>query len=276
MIKVLCSTGALITRYNGRDPRLLHKLISRIESDGFEFMIYPSWDEKLPEVVGTMRRLIADDGAFIPVIHMDKRIGELLSEGGEANVLEARSRYSRCCDIACELGAKLLVLHLWGGPASDHHIDRNIAELPGFMEEAGSKGLELTVENVICGVSTPLAHIRRIMDELPGARFTIDTKMAEFHRELPETLAEEALWQGRVSHLHVNDYAGGYRDFTDLRVRHIGEGHVDFTPFYSRVKQSGYAGFATVESTSVLPDGTVDLPRLNNSLRKVREGLNGE
>ena len=138
MIKVLCSTGALITRYNGRDPRLLHSLLPHIGADGFEFMIYPSWDEKLPEVVGTMRRLIADDGVFIPVLHMDKRIGELLSEGGEANVLEARYRFSRCCDIACELGAKLLVLHLWGGPASDHPIERRSS--PASLRRRGRRG----------------------------------------------------------------------------------------------------------------------------------------
>ena len=114
------------------------------------------------------------------------------------------------------------------------------------------------------------------MAELPEARFTIDTKMAEFHRELPETLACGELWQGRAAHLHVNDYAGGFRDFKDLRVMHFGEGHVDFAPFFRRVRESGYTGFATVESTSVRPDGTVDFDRLNNSLKKVREGLNGE
>lgn len=273
MIKVLCSTGALITRYNGRDPRLLKGIIPRIEADGFEFMIYPAWDEKLPEVTKTMRRLIRDDGAFIPVIHMDKRIGELLSEGEEEGVKEARLRFSRCCDIACELGASLLVLHLWGGAASDHHIERNLAELPAFIREAEGLGLQLTVENVICGGKTPLAHMKRIMEELPEARFTVDTKMAEFHRELPATLACDELWQGRVKHLHVNDYAGGLRDFSDLRVMHYGEGHVDFAPFFKKVKESGYEGYATVESTSVRQDGTVDFGRLNASLGAVRKGL---
>ena len=273
MIKVLCSTGALITRFNGRDPRLIKGFLPRIEADGLEFMIYPAWDEKLPEVTKTMRRLIRDDGAFIPVLHMDKRIGELLSEGEEKGVREARLRFSRCCDIACELSAKLLVLHLWGGPASDRHIERNLAELPAFMEEAEALGLQLTVENVICGGKTPLVHIKRIMEALPAARFTIDTKMAEFHRELPATIACDELWQGRVKHLHVNDYAGGERDFKDLRVMHFGEGHVDFAPFFDKVKESGYEGFATVESTSVLPDGTVDFERLNASLNAVRKGL---
>lgn len=275
MIKVLCSTGALITRYNGRDPRLLRGLVPHIEADGFEFMVYPSWDEKLPEVRRTMLALVRE-GVSIPVVHADKRIGELLSLGSAEEFAEADFRMRNSLDIARELGAGTVVLHLWGGAASDHHIERNIAKLPEYIGWAGERGLLLTVENVVCGKSTPLEHVRRIMREYPEALFTIDTKMAEFHRELPATIAEEALWQGRVRHLHVNDYAGGVRDFKDLRVMHIGEGHVDFAPFFRRVRESGYEGYATVESTSSLPDGSIAFEKLNRSLRLVREGLNGE
>ena len=274
MVKaVLCSTGALITRYNGRDPRLLKELLPHIEADGLEFMIYPSWDDKLDEVRGVMRALVAESGAFIPVVHADKRIGELLSLGSNEDIEEAKMRFVRGCGIARELGAGLMVLHLWGGPASDHHIETNLSVLGDYIGIAAGYGLELTVENVICAAETPLTHMKRIMREFPEARFTIDTKMAEFHLELPATVACDELWSGRTSHIHVNDYAGGYMDFSDLRVRHIGEGHVDFAPFFERVLSSGYEGFATVESTSVLPDGSIDFERLNRSLGDVRSAL---
>lgn len=276
MIKgVLCSSGALITRFNGRDPALLRSILPGIEADGLEFMIYPSWDDKLPYIRGVMRSLAAD-GVFIPVVHADKRIGELLSLGSDAELEEAGERFERNCEIAAELSASLMVLHLWGGPASDRDIDRNLSVLSGYIGLARSYGILLTVENVICANSSPLDIMRRIMPEFPDCRFTIDTKMAEFHRELPETTADESLWQGRVSHLHVNDYAGGLKDFGDLRVMHIGEGHVDFEPFFRRVKDSGYEGYASVESTSVLPDGSINTEKLNRSLRRVREGLTKE
>ena len=58
-----------------------------------------------------------------------------------------------------------------------------------------------------------------------------------------------------------------------LRVLHIGEGHVDFEPFFDRVRASGYSGYATVESTSVRPDGSIDFDRINRSLQRVREAL---
>jgi sugar phosphate isomerase/epimerase len=274
MVKgVLCSTGALITRFNGRDPALLKKLLPYIEADGLEFMIYPSWDDKLGEVRRIMRGLIDSTGVKIPVVHADKRIGELLSLGSEENAAEADARFKLGCGIARELGAELMVLHLWGGPASDRHIENNIAKLGEYLSTAAGHGILLTVENVVCAKGSPLAHMERIMEEYPEAAFTVDTKMAEFHLELPRTIACEKLWQGRVRHLHVNDYSGGLKDFNDLRVRHIGDGHVDFEPFFRRVKESSYTGYATVESTSVNPDGSIDFEKLNRSLRTVRKNL---
>lgn len=274
MIKgVLCSSGALITRFNGRDPRLLEGFWPEIEADGLEFMVYPSWDGRLDEIEACVKTVSEKLGINIPVLHADKRIGELLSMGSDENVMEAGERFRRGCRIAETLGCSLMVLHLWGGPASDHNIERNFSVLVDYMREAEAHGVQLTVENVICAESTPLEHIKTLMDHFPEVRFTIDTKMAEFHRELPETIACCDLWQGRAVHLHINDYGGGEKDFSDLRVLHIGEGHVDFEPFFERVSSSGYSGYATVEATSVLPDGSIDFGRLNRSLSKVRSAL---
>ena len=271
---VLCSTGAMITRHNGRDPRLLRGFFPQLEADGIELIIYPSWDGLLDVYIPAIKTISRDIGMRIPVLHADKRIGELLSLGSAEEIKEAEERFGNNLNIANELGAELAVLHLWGGPASDFHIDRNISVLGGYMELAKEHGVTLTVENVVCGDRTPLTHLRTIMREYPEAVFTIDSKMAEFHLEMPATLEEEALWNGRVKHLHVNDYGGGVKDFSDLRVLHMGEGHVDFGAFFDKVKKTGYEGFATVESTSVRPeDGSVDFEKLNRTLNRVRAGL---
>ena len=39
MNRILCSTGALIGRPNGRDYTLLNECAKRLDCDGFEFMI---------------------------------------------------------------------------------------------------------------------------------------------------------------------------------------------------------------------------------------------
>lgn len=273
MIKVLCSSGALITRFNGRDPNLLREFFPRLHAWGIEFMVYPSWDGMLTERIRDVRAIQRDLGMPIPVLHADKRIGELLSQGSFDEIEEAKARFQTCCQAAFELGAELMVLHLWGGTASDKHIGRNIEVLSELMEMAKLYGITLTVENVVCAESTPLTHIKTIMERYPEALFTIDTKMAEFHRELPQTLACDELWNGRVRHLHVNDYGGGIKDFSDLSVLHMGDGHVDFAPFFDKVKASGYEGYATVESTSVNPDGSVDFAKLNATLDKLSKSL---
>ena len=274
MIKgVLCSSGAMVTRFNGRDPRVLRGVWRDIEADGLEFMIYPSWDGRLEEIEETVRGISRELSMDIPVVHADKRIGELLSLGSDEQLEEARARFIAGLGIARRLGAGLIVLHLWGGAASDYHIKRNLSVLGDYYEEAEKRGLMLTVENVVCAKKTPLYHLKTIMRDFPEARFTIDTKMAEFHAELSETVACEALWSGRVSHLHVNDFGGTPGDFSDLRVLHIGEGHVDFAPFFKKVRESGYEGFATIESTSVFPDGSINVQKLNRSLNRVRDAL---
>ncbi len=267
---VLCSTGAVITRYNGRNPLLLPMLAPRIECDGFELMIYAGWYAIESELVTAMRH----SGLLFPVVHADKQIGELISRNNEGDVAEARTRFDENCRIAASIGSRLVVLHLWGGVPSDHNIALNYEMCGEFIRTAHYYGLVLTVENVICAEQTPLAHLLALADMYPDIYFTIDTKMAEFHGELPATLECERLWRsGLVRHLHVNDYGGGLRDFSDLRVLHIGEGHVDFAPFFSRVKESGCDGLATVESSSVRIDGSVDFVRLNRSISLVRAGL---
>lgn len=273
MIKgVLCSTGALITRFNGRDARLLPGFAPHIECDGFEVMLYSVWQDggKTREYVDFLSRC----GLPFPVIHADKSIGELLSVGGEENAAEARRRFGINCAAGEKLGCSLMVLHLWGGPASDYELERNIAELERFTAEASEHGIELTVENVISAKNSPLDNLKTVLDRCPGTRFTIDTKMAEFHRELQRTLEYEPLWAGGLAaHLHINDYGGGYRDFADLRVLHPGDGHVDFESVFKKVRESGYNGWATCEATSVRPDGSIDFEKLNRSLRRIREGL---
>lgn len=272
MIKgVLCSTGAMITRFNGRDPRLLRGFFPKLDADGIEFMVYPSWDEELWENVAAVKSISRDVGMRTPVLHMDKRIGELLSLGSDDEIREAGERFKNNLRIANDLGAELAVLHLWGGKASDYHIARNFSVLGDYMDLAEKAGVTLTVENVVCASKTPLAHMRSIMDAYPEALFTVDTKMAEFHREMPETLREERLWDGRTRHLHVNDYGGGVKDFNDLRVLHMGDGHVDFPPFFDKIRAIGYSGWLTVESSSTLPDGTVDFIKLNRTLERVRD-----
>ena len=42
-MKILCSTGALVGRPNGRDFRLFQRYVPMLDCDGIEFILYDSW-----------------------------------------------------------------------------------------------------------------------------------------------------------------------------------------------------------------------------------------
>lgn len=269
MHRILCSTGALIGRPNGRDFRLLSCCAERLKCDGFEFMMYDSWYERLEE----LSRFLLPLSLNIPVMHCEKHIGEALSAGTEEKRREAEAHFEVNCQLACALGAKTMVMHLWDGLPSDRMIHHNVAAYPALREKALAHGIDLTVENVVCAQLDPLTHWRTLLEKAPQAHFTYDTKMAAFHGQTEEMYAPENsfLWtEGHIVHLHVNDYAGGYKEWEKLRTLHIGEGQIDFQRLFAYLKRVAYAGDYTVEATSFLPDGIIRFQALNRTFDRIR------
>lgn len=259
--RVLCSTGTMIGRPNGRNHKLLAGFAPKLTSDGFEFMIYDTWYPRLREVISDVSSM----GLIIPTVHCEKGIGELLTLGKAG---EAEEYFARNCEAAAKLGAGLLVLHLWNGIPSDSNFALNVKEFLRFQEIARSMGLLLTVENVVCNHNDPMTRQRELLRY--GASFTFDTKMAAFHGQLNGLFAPENSGILRnVRHLHINDYGGGYMDWKNLRTLHIGEGKIDFEEFFGKLP-ADYDGDFTIESTAFSSDGSVDLEKLNEDVAKVR------
>lgn len=273
MNPILCSTGCLIGRPNGRNIRLLESCIDRLECDGFEFMLYSDWYERLSEITAYLKSL----PTTFPTMHCEKHIGEALSSGLPEDREEAFRRFLLNCELAEALGSERLVLHLWDGLASDSHIERNLEAYGRLRETAGEHGLELTVENVVCNRRDPWAHWLELLERYPDVSFTFDTKMAAFHEQLELLYRPENAWVGRhVHHLHVNDYGGGYKDWANLKTLHIGRGKLDFAPFFAWMRQEHYNGYLTVEATSFGADGSIDFESLNRSIRTIRGYMEGE
>ena len=261
MHRILCSTGALITRKNGRNHLLLSSLAEKLEFDGFEFMIYDSWYDNIYLITNDIRAMKLN----IPVVHCEKKIGEhIAAQDGTAFGL-----FETNCRCAERLGAEKLVLHLWNGLISDSNFDANLQAYGRLGDIAAEHGLLLTVENVVCNHSVPSAHFRELSDCYPEIAFTFDTKMAEFHGELDSVYSEE-LWRKHIRHLHINDYGGGVLDWFDLRTLHIGDGHVDFDSFFEFARKMNYSGDFTVEASSVRDNGSVDIDKLNEDLFKIK------
>ena len=272
MNEILCSTGALIGRPNGRNYRLLESLAGQLSCDGFEFMMYDTWYGEEEELVC----FLLSQNLRIPVMHCEKAIGEYVSKG---EFEEAYRCFEINCRIAQRLRAKKLVMHLWDGLTSDANFENNITAYPGLAGLAAQCGAELLVENVVCSHANPLRRWCELAAKYPGIPFIFDTKMAAFHGQL-ELLYEkeyEWLWKnGHIRHYHVNDYGGGYMDWKNLRTLPIGKGNIDFERFFAHIKNTGYEGALTVESTAFGADGSVDVGMLNAQFAYIRAALQGE
>lgn len=266
--KILCSTGALLM-YGG-DYRLLEPLSRQLECDGFEFMMdYPYYQE-----MEILKRYLRESGLYIPVVHCEKSIGENISTGKEAQWADAYGKFEINCDIARSIGARILVVHLWDGLTSDSNFQNNMAGYPRLNQIAQKYGLDLLVENVVCNVENPMKHFCELSEVYPNVHFVFDTKMAAFHGQtglLYET-EYEWLWRRKqIRHFHVNDYAGGYMDWGNLKTLPIGKGKVDFKRFFEFIKKIRYDGFLTVEATAHNDTGDVDM--LNGQFSYIRASL---
>lgn len=270
MKRILFSTGALLGRPNGRDFKLLSECAPRLNCDGFEFMMYDTWYDKLDEIREFMKGL----SLSLPSFHVEKQVGELISRNEIGDTKRALELFEINCALASELGAERLVLHLWNGIHSDKDISHNIECYAPLRKISDSYGLELTVENVVCNHADPMTHLCALAMVYPDIKFTFDTKMAAFHSQLEQLYDEKNRWLlPHITHMHINDYSGGYKDWGNLKTLHIGNGKIDFDRLFAFLKEFGYEGDFTIEATSFDQSGKIDLDSLNEDFKKIEKIL---
>lgn len=273
MSKLLCSTGAIISLKNNRNYKLIGEVAPYIKCDGFEFLMYDSWYEEWEDISEYLTKI---DVSF-PIFHVEKRVGELISRNENDDIEQSHKLFEVNCKMAKAIGANRLVLHLWGGLPSDKMIAVNIEQFAALREIATRYGLLLMVENVPCNYENPFTHLAELKKVYSDITFTFDTKFAQFHSELDSAFEDEYswLWNRAVQHVHINDYAGAHKEWKRLRSLHPGEGKIDFEKLFENLKRLNYSNTITIESSSVLEDGTIDIYKLNRGLEYLRKLMNG-
>ena len=271
------STGCLSGRVNGYDLSGSLRIVTSLFGDGLcrglELMMLGAYYDRRDEVVS----LVKTSGVPAPVLHCEKDVGTLLSDAGtfdsagkSEDALRARDEAFRLfrlnCAFAEELSIPRMVIHLWGGYASDRFVEYNIAALPHLSRIAGEHGIRLLVENVPSSKSDPLSNWKKLLPDLGNGGLIFDTRFGQLHDQIRETLTDPEA-APRIEHIHVSDFGGGTRDFSALRpILHPGEGTIDFYAFADLLDRMDYRGAVTLESPVMGEDGW-DTDKLKNTLR---------
>lgn len=265
---VLCSTGAFTRESLLPDHRPILSIGPSLEADGLELLFYKAWYAEVERVADD---LLAS-GLRFPVIHSEKSIASALGSVDAAERARALEKLEKNCRLGWRVGAQLLILHLWGMPGSDEHLERNLSMLGECISVAEAAGLALAVETIPCAQADPLTNVHRTLEQDERALVALDTEFLTLHQQLEQALAADWLWQSsRVRHVHIKDYDGQMADANHYRrYLHPGEGTIDFPGFFRGLAQRDYQGYVSLEASVVQPDGVVDLPKLRSSLAHLR------
>ncbi|MBQ3490330.1 MAG: sugar phosphate isomerase/epimerase [Clostridia bacterium] len=267
---ILCSTGTIVGRANGFDYRLILRYRNEICADGFELMMLKAYYGNLSKIAADLEQA----SVKIPLIHFEKDITALLGLGNEDDRREGLRIFEENVKMAQAVGAKGAVFHLWDGRFDKTHLNSGILLLETLYEICEKRGVELLVENVPCRIS-PYENILKIAEMYPNARFTFDTRHADFIGETAR-FTESPIWQTKIGHIHISDHCGqtvpGMWGVT-RPILHPTEGNIDFSSLFASMPP--YIGeTVTLESPVMLPDGTHDLNKLNRSLSFIRKKIN--
>ena len=262
--EVLLSTGAFIGRVNGRNHRLMIEYTDKLNCDGFELMLYAPWMDEVHSILDDYKR----SGINIVTLHSLKDIGDMVCDPSDEAWQRCRETFTKNCEIAAELGARKIITHIWGRPHSDKYLEAIIERCGFLMETAQNFGVDFVPENCVCFTS-PLENIKKLREVYPGIGVTIDTRPAQFHRELKQ-ICESDIFAGNMRHVHINDFHGEYMQWDALNpILQPGLGDIDFDAFFAALRGIGYDGTITLEAPSMIAEG-VDTETLNRGLDFIR------
>ncbi len=278
---ILASTGTLVGRINGYDITLVSRIFPPLIEEGLikggELMMLNSYYDRMDAVAAEWKHA----GISFPVLHCEKDVGTFFSDAGaylaagateESAMAASRALFlfRKNCEMAAKVGACRMVLHLWGGKNSDHHLDYNRSALMRCREITKEYGIRLLIENIPSAKNDPYANWRTLLPMKEDVGLIYDTRFGNLHRQM------EAIWSDRdivphIEHIHISDHLGAERDFTSLRpILHPGEGMIDFDRFAAILDGTGYSGTITLESPVIL-EGGADGEKLRRTLLWLNE-----
>ncbi|MAG35011.1 MAG: hypothetical protein CL878_01990, partial [Dehalococcoidia bacterium] len=150
------STGSLARYPKGSDPVTLAGYLSDIEADAVEVLFYRGFHEDLELAARAFRAC----GRPILVVHAEKDLGGAFGSPDPAEVADGQRRFLEALWLAQQVGARLITLHLWDRPESDHNLERNFDALAPLLPRVQDAGMVVGLETIPCNVHNPVDNVR--------------------------------------------------------------------------------------------------------------------
>jgi sugar phosphate isomerase/epimerase len=270
-IRLLCSTGTISRNpdYTDYQQVLIHA--SQIHVDGFELMFYPSWYSAIEQIADAL----CNSGLSFPALHAEKNIGVALGSSNTEEREQGVRWLTENCRLANMLGTQVLILHLWGWPQLDDHLEYNLKPLRQCLDVTAHYDLKLAIETIPGRRADPLSNVHKAIEQDTRCCVALDTEFLAHYDQQDAVFDTAWLWEHeRVRHIHIKDFdTQPFSPEGKRRYLHPGEGHIDFTRFFTRLKQSDFSGYVSLESPAIDQNGQVDHAKLNRSLEFIRQLL---
>jgi sugar phosphate isomerase/epimerase len=223
-----------------------------------------------------IRRIAADNGVPVTGLHYLLRTPEGLSITATDAAVRARTVdvIRRMIALCHDLGGKIIV---HGSPAQRRLEPGREAEgsrygiecWAAITKDAEAAGITYCVEplhqpdaNFVNTVEEAAAIVRQIGS--PAVRTMIDCSAATIWEKQPvPELIRQWVPTGLVAHMHFND----------PNRRGPGDGMLAFGPIVTALRDTGYAGNASIEPFIYIPDGATCAARNIGYMRGVMDGL---
>lgn len=266
-MQLLCSTGAFTRSSEPLSHEAILRYAPQFSADGFEVIFYPRWYQGQ----GKIARTLQSSGLHFPALHTEKSIGEFSGSSDAGEREQGVLRFACNCAFAQQIGARLVVHHLWAMPSSDSHLEHNLQSLAHCLDIAEQYGLELAIETIPCTYADPLSNVRRAWEHDLRSHVALDTEFLALHDQLDTVFAASWLWQEKlVRHVHLKDYDGHISSEGVRRYLHPGEGKVDFRRFVQQLQAAEFDGALSLEARAIDAEGQVEVARIQASLQFIK------
>ncbi len=265
---MLCSTGVLTSFPDRTEHQPILHYGPHIPVDGFELLVYPNWRADARQIAKELRR----SGLRFLVIHAEKTIGGAF--GSDELVVQSGGieRLRDNCHLGREIGAEIVVLHLWDLPQSDDSLDNNLSVLSQCVEIAESHAMRLGIETILCRRHDPLKNIRKVIATDSRCFVILDTEFLTRHDQVEAAGTSDWLWhESRVCHIHLKDHVSDQAHDAPRRYLFPGEGVINFKAFFATLGRREFNGAVSIEASAIGDDGTVDMTRLFRSIAYLRD-----